>query len=143
MNKNIKKHFVYEDIDAYLQLINGMEDKILLNRIMNRPNRGISRESIQYKTVSDNKLIDLVRQLRKMEKKPLFLQFQYIVNVMEYQKCLQDELSLSTEERKEALDTLEKIGKDIKKYKFYEEWRNNKEKTEEFEASSKEKKITL
>lgn len=143
MNKNIKKHFVYEDIDAYLQLINGMEDKILLNRIMNRPNRGISREGLQYKTVSDNKLIDLVRQLQKMKKKPLFLQFQYIVNVMEYQKCLQDELSLSTEERKEALDTLEKIGKDIKKYKFYEEWRNNKDKTEEFEASSEEKKITL
>lgn len=53
---NLFEHWIAKDIIAYLRLARGERDRGLFLKIMNRPNRYISRESLQETTINFDRL---------------------------------------------------------------------------------------
>ncbi len=73
--KGLSGHFITEDIRAYLRFIAGERTRKNFYRIMNRPERGIDRESCPQETVAWEELLswhqydrDVINNIRKLER---------------------------------------------------------------------------
>lgn len=128
-------HFVVKDILAYLKLAAGDNRREIFLRIMNRPQRGISREllgacntidptALKGKNADDNSGINkLGMQIRQLKNMTPSLAIRYICKAIGYEKYLRHRKDAS-EHLEEWLEILDFLKEDAKAYENVTELEN-------------------
>ena len=129
--KNPFEHFVIQDIMAYLALADGILDRRLFLRIMNRPVRYFKRESIPEEHINREEMMAYYRkspalqeEVRKLfhdldnlrGKKP-HLQIHYIRKIIGYDKYLKEKYGV--DKAKELMRTADDFQELSKNYSSY------------------------
>lgn len=148
---NIYEHFIVQDVMAYLRLAAGERSTELFLRIMNKPNRYLSRDAIGLTETVDwermktwyrepgrpygaerlRELVKLERQLAALRGLSPYLAIQYLFNSMEYGKHLRA-LSAGNRERYEKwMETVEWLKEDAHQYYSLDDWREAQKAYEE------------
>ena len=110
--KNPFRHFVIQDIMAYLALAQGDRLRKHFLRIINRPVRYLKRESMQGERVSERNMLDyykntpalqqevrkLFRDLESLRSKKLYMQIHYIRKVIGYDGFLREKYGVDKAE---------------------------------------------
>lgn len=110
--KNPFRHFVIQDIMAYLALAQGDRLRKHFLRIINRPVRYLKRESMQGEHVSESEMLDyykntpvlqqevreLFRDLEGLRSKKLYMQIHYIRKVIGYDGFLREKYGVDKAE---------------------------------------------
>ena len=110
--KNPFRHFVIQDIMAYLALAQGDRLRKHFLRIINRPVRYLKRESMQEERVSERNMLDyykntpalqqevrkLFRDLESLRSKKLYMQIHYIHKVIGYDGFLREKYGVDKAE---------------------------------------------
>ncbi len=153
------EHFILRDIEDYIRFAKGEATRERMFRIMNKPSRYISRESVGEGEVDfsrikqyyrDNpqqikNLSKLEKELNELKNMSPFLAVNYIRKAMEYDQYIKEIASKNgTYSMEEIWEIAEQIQMDAKAYRSTEEWllsiaerRQNKisQKTENSENS--------
>lgn len=150
---NIYEHWIAKDLDAYMKLAGKNRERSLFLRVMNRPNRYISRNAVQGTMVSlqelknyygDKKwMIDRIEKmeydLERLKSMPPFACIEYIRKAVGYDDYLSeyaDYRRISTEELNDVLEELKESARGCEKK---EDWfRHQEEYKKELKAKSKE-----
>jgi len=134
--RNIYDHFIAEDILSYLAIASGKMMRSLFFRIMNRPFRGISRNSVQGETVdirevlafhsSDIKTVCAVKRLENdlklLSRMKPYAAVHYILKGMGYEKFLKDYGADRKLNIEELIRTAEEIKLRAKSFRSYDAW---------------------
>ena len=132
---NLYDHFIGQDIYSYLKLSQKEYGRKYFLQVMNRPNRFISRDSMEGKVSYESIrrfycdkewMIDRVDQLewdmKMIENKPPFAAIQYLRKSVGYDEFLKEYAAfrqMNLEELKEVLDEIQERAKEFKSIK---EW---------------------
>ena len=139
---SIYDNFVVKDIMAYLQAAKNKAGSEEVLRILNSPNRLLSREAIKngfheenmkswYKdrflSENDKKQIFyqielLFRQLKCMSKMTLPLAIQYIMKAVNYERYLKKKCNRNQEKLAEWLEIVHWLKQDAESFKTIDEW---------------------
>ena len=129
--KNPFRHFVIQDIMAYLTLAQGDLRRKYFLRIINRPVRYLKRESMQGERVSEGEMLDyykstpvlqqevrkLFNDLESLKSKRLYLQIHYIRRVIGYDGFLQEKYGVDkAEELLRIASDFQEISKRFQSY---------------------------
>ncbi|MBE5874624.1 MAG: ATP-dependent helicase [Lachnospiraceae bacterium] len=121
---SIYEHFVVKDIIAYLKLAKEGFKRSLYLQIINRPYRGIDRESVleSGSGIRGRGELELQEQLMKLKKCSLYLGVQYIRRAIGYEDYLRKKAGNRKELFMEWFEILDFISEDIKQYHELNEW---------------------
>ncbi|MCH5260114.1 MAG: ATP-dependent helicase [Lachnospiraceae bacterium] len=150
--KNPFRHFVIQDIMAYLALAQGELLRKHFLRIINRPVRYLKRESMQGERVSESEMLDyykntpllqqevqkLFRDLESLKSKRLYLQIHYIRNVIGYDGFLRDKYGI--DKAGDLLQIADRFQELSKRYQTYAELNDYISQYDETIQTSQEKK---
>lgn len=133
---NLYEHFIGKDLLAYMKMALGDRSRTFFLKIMNRPNRYISRKCIEEKKVSFEKLRGLFREkewmqdridqfeldLRIIQRMAPYGAIQYIRKHVGYDIFLQEYAALRKIKLEELEEILHEIEESAKQYKDIESW---------------------
>ncbi len=133
---NLYEHFIGKDLLAYMKMAWGNRSRAFFLKIMNRPNRYISRKCIEEKEVSFEKLRDLFHDkewmqdrldqfeldLRIIQRMAPYGAIQYIRKHVGYDTFLQEYAALRKIKLEELEEILHEIEESAKQYKDIESW---------------------
>ena len=154
---NIYDHWIAADIFAYLRLAQGENNRSLFLRVMNRPKRYLSRESLPYEQVKFDTWKDyyrdqgwMVQRLEKLRvdlevigKMRPFSAVNYIRKGIAYEDFLKDFAEYRKIPLDDLLDVLEEIHEDARGYESCEAWFEHVEELKrEWEEQSVRKSIS-
>ncbi|MBQ9065280.1 MAG: ATP-dependent helicase [Blautia sp.] len=134
--QSLFRHWIFKDIEAYMRLAAGEKDRKYLIRIMNRPNRYISREAVSGKDVSlrslfavyadrdwmQDRLVTLQNHLRIIKNLNPFAAVNFIAGAVGYEEFLNDYAAYRKINPEELTDILYRIRESAKGYNTLEEW---------------------
>ena len=118
--QSIYNHFVAKDLFGYLEWINGKEDRNLFFAFMNKPFRGIFRENVD----KDPKAARLMKELRSLRGKPLFLQLQYLLHRLQYNVYLMKKAGENVRQLEEWSLVRDILMEDAGKFPSFEHWKS-------------------
>ena len=133
---NLYDHWIARDVCTYIRLALGDRSRASFLRIMNRPNRYLSRESLPYEQVSFEiwkqfysaqgwmmqRLEKLESDLRVLRGMRPFSAVTYIRKAVSYEEFLRDFAKEHHMPPEDLLDVLDEIQEDAKSFASYEEW---------------------
>lgn len=123
---SIYENAVVKDIMAYLRLANGENKRELWLRILNKPQRNISREAF---VGGDVRILE--KEMKYMKNMPPFLAVQYVRRVIGYERYLKEKARRQNmgEQFTEESDTLlDWLSEDAKQYETITAWLEAQEK---------------
>lgn len=147
--QSLYDHFVTADITSYLRFIYGARSRKEFYRIMNRPRRGIERESCETETVTFEQLLryhfydkDVIKNIRKLASDcerasglSFYAAVTYIRKGMGYEAYLKE--CGADGEAMQCLSQLQELAREITDLAAWERaMRNGKEKNERGEGAS-------
>lgn len=152
-NVSIYEHFIVKDIMAYMRIASGENQRELYLRILNKPQRNLSRETLWMEVSSSNSvqrfhgetstLGILEKQIAQLEKFSPYLAVQYLCKIIGYEGYLETELRKKgndTQMREEWMDILSWLKEEAKQYVSLKEWiKAQGEYAAEIERHKKEK----
>ena len=132
---NLFRHFVIQDIMAYLTLADGENRRKYFLRIMNRPVRYLKRDSVPEESVKEEQLLlyytgspvlqdrvrKLFRDIRNLGGRKLYLQIHYIRNIIGYDSFLKEKYGAAKAE--ELIRTAEKFQEISRQFQSLKEMR--------------------
>lgn len=133
---NLFRHWICQNLLAYLHMAQGDRTRKTFLEIMNRPNRYISREAIPDATISFDKLCEFYKDkdwmcdrittlkthLRILSTMAPFAQINFIRKGMGYEEYLREYAGYRKIKPEELLETLDRIQDSAKGMKTLEEW---------------------
>ena len=133
---NIYEHFIARNLCAYMKMALGERSRKLFLEIMNRPNRYISRDSLEHGEVSFEELrrlyhdkewmLDRIDQLevdfKIIKRCAPYAAIQYIRKHIGYDDFLKEYAVKRRIKLDELMDVLKEIEERSKEYKTIEEW---------------------
>lgn len=136
------RHFVDQDIMAYLMLADGSLQRKHMLRIMNRPVRYLKRDSLPEETVSEEYVLryyqdspllqesarKLFQDIRSLHGKKLYLQIHYIRNVIGYDSYLRQKYGM--EKAEELVRTAAEFQEFSRQFQTLQEMREYMEQYE-------------
>ena len=148
---NLYDHWIAKDIKTYFILALGNRDRKHVLRIMNRPNRYLSRDSLPGSQVDFDKWQEfyteqywIAERIEKLEcdikiisRISPYAAVNYIRNGMGYDEYLADYAGIRQIPLEECVDVLEELQESMRNYKKLEDWL---EFTEQYTKELKEKK---
>ena len=141
--KSLREHFITEDITAYLRFLSGNRSRKNFYRIMNRPERGIERESCKWETVSFLELKkwhgydrEILEHIQKMEDACervkgflLYAVVMYIRKGLGYEAWLRKNVGEeSWKKHLDILQQLQELTRGMESLKDWERWLEKEEK---------------
>lgn len=128
-------HFIGQDIYSYLKLSQKEYERKYFLQVMNRPNRFISRDSMEGKVSYESIrrfycdkewMIDRVDQLewdmKMIENKPPYAAIQYLRKSVGYDEFLKEYAAFRQMNLEELKDVLDEIQERAKEFKTVSEW---------------------
>lgn len=136
MIPNLYDHWISENIFAYIQLAKGNFDRSLFLKIMNRPKRYISRESVNPSPVNFNlmkqyyqdkhyvveRLAKLEYDLQMLKNMDPYAAIVYIRRAIGYEDYLKEYASFRRMKVQELFDPLDELQENARAYATYDEW---------------------
>ncbi len=136
MMPNIYEHFIAKDIISYIRFACGENTRANFLRIINKPNRYISRELLRSETVNIDELMGqftdkkwmlerldkLKFDLRMIKQMAPFAAINYIMQGVEYENYLEEYAQYRRIKPEELYDIKDEILQASKEYKNFEEW---------------------
>ncbi len=133
---NIYEHWIAKDLITYIQLAMGDRSRASFLKIMNRPKRYLSRESLPYEEVAFDvweqyykKQNWMVQRLEKLEmdlnvlsRMRPYSAINYIRKGIAYEEYLADFAAYRKMPKEDLLDILDEIQESSKDYGTYAEW---------------------
>lgn len=133
---NLYDHWIARDLKAYFRLALGSRERSDFLRIMNRPKRYISRESLSMQQISFEEWEDFYKEqpwiaerieqfkydLQVLTRITPFAAVNYIRKAVGYDEYLTDYAASRQIPVNELLETLDEIQESTKEYKQLEEW---------------------
>jgi len=132
---NLYDHFIGQDIYSYLKLSQKEFERKYFLQIMNRPNRFISRDSMEgrvsYESIrrfycDKEWMMDRIDQLewdmKMIENKPPYAAIQYLRKSVGYDEFLKEYASFRQMNLEELKDVLDEIQERAKEFKTIQEW---------------------
>jgi len=151
---NIYDHWVTKDIFTYIRMAKGSRERKDFLRIMNRPKRYISRESVEDSSISfetlgayyekqpwvAERIEKLEYDLKVIDRISPFAAINYIRNGIGYDEFCKEYASYRKISEEDIFDVLEELSERAKEFKTYDEWFCHIEKYEkELEELSRKK----
>lgn len=133
---NLYEHWIAEDIFAYIRLALGERSRKLFLRIMNRPKRYLSRESLPYEQVEFRAWEDyyrnqgwMVQRLKKLKSdlevignmRP-FSAVHYIRRAVAYEDFLREFAAFRKIPQEDLFDVLDELQEDARSYDTFDAW---------------------
>lgn len=164
---DIYDHFIARNIFDYLNLASGVRDFSSMLRIMNRPNRFLSRDSLDAAVVSPKgqketvsfmrwrdfykgkqwmveRLLNFQHDLTVMQTLSPFAALHYLRKMVGYDEFLSDYAKERGIDSEELFDILLELSEDAKPFQTFSDWKNHikekREKKKELEKKSREEK---
>ena len=152
---NIYHHWIARDLFAYIQIALGDCSRALFLKIMNRPKRYLSRESLPYEEVSFDVWEDyysdqhwMVQRLEKLQmdlqviaKMRPFSAINYIRKGIAYEDYLREYADYRRISFEDLLEVLDELQANAKGFESYEAWFSHIEELEqELERQNHERK---
>jgi len=132
---NLYEHFIGQDIYSYLKLSQKEFERKYFLQIMNRPNRFISRDSMEgrvsYESIrrfycDKEWMMDRIDQLewdmKMIENKPPYAAIQYLRKSVGYDEFLKEYASFRQMNLEELKDVLDEIQERAKEFRTIHEW---------------------
>ena len=133
---NLYEHFIGQDIYSYFRLSQREYDRRYFLQIMNRPNRFISRDSVENRRVSYESMrkfycdkewmIDRIDQLewdmKMIENKSPYAAIQYLRKSVGYEEFLKEYAQYRQLNLEELKDILDEIQERAKEFRTIPEW---------------------
>lgn len=133
---NIYEHFIARDIISYIKYAMGENTRAHLLRIINKPNRYISRELLRSETVDINELMGyfvdkrwmierldkLVFDLRMIKQMAPYSAINYILQGVGYEEYLEEYADFRRMKLEELYEVKDEILLASKEYKNFEDW---------------------
>ena len=133
---NIYQHFIGENLAAYFRLALGGRSRRDFLSIMNRPNRYISRESLEGDVISfeslrnfycdkawmQDRIDQLDVDLRMLKSMTPYGAIQYLRKSMNYDEFLKEYAARRGQNEEKLFDILDELGERAKGLKTLEEW---------------------
>ncbi len=133
---NLLDHWIVKDILTYLSLAKGDRSRASFLKIMNRPKRYLSRESLPYEKVSFplwksyyqnqhwviQRLEKLEMDLKVLSQMRPYSAINYIRKAMDYESFLTEFAAYRKLPVEDLFDVLDEIQADAKAYASYEQW---------------------
>lgn len=135
---NIYEHFIAKDLLSYFHMANGAENRNYMLRIMNRPNRYISRallrehgtslEDLAYyyekkgQSWMMERMEEMMGDLRHIKRCSPYAGIQYILKFIKYEDYLKDYSEYRKVPLEDLMDIVEEILALAKPYKTFGEW---------------------
>ena len=133
---NFYRHFIVQDMMAYLQLAAGKRDRSLFLTICNRPLRYLARNSMENRQVNFEDLrkfycdkdwmLDIIDQfdvdVRMMKNMAPYAAIQYIRKKIGYDDFLKEYAEKHQISWKQLMDVMAELEERSKNFKSYDEW---------------------
>lgn len=133
---NIYEHWIATDIFTYIRIAKGSRQRKDFLRIMNRPVRYISRDSLSGDTISFEEwaqyysqqdwIADRIERMaydaRIMENMSPFAMVNYIRHAIDYDSYLKDYAERRSLNEEEFFETAEELQQSAKGFRTFEEW---------------------
>ncbi|MCD8365449.1 MAG: ATP-dependent helicase [Clostridiales bacterium] len=133
---NIYEHWIARDILTYIQIAMGDRSRAAFLKIMNRPKRYLSRESLPYEEVAFDVWQDYYKDrgwmLQRLEKLEIDLKtisrmrpysaINYIRKAVAYEDYLAEFAAERRMPREDLMDVLDEIQEDARAYATYTDW---------------------
>lgn len=134
---NLFEHWIAEDILAYLGLAQGDMSRGLFLKVMNRPNRFLSREAVFEKQVSWEALHDFYQEkdwmcdrltamrthLQILQKLNPFAAINFIRHGIRYEEYLQEYAAYRKIKAEELFDILDRLQESARGIRNFQEWK--------------------
>ncbi|MCD8216651.1 MAG: ATP-dependent helicase [Clostridiales bacterium] len=142
---NLYDHWIVRDVLTYIQIAMGDRSRASFLKIMNRPKRYLSRESLPYEEVAFDVWVDYYKDqgwmCQRLEKLEIDLKtlsrmrpysaINYIRKAIAYEDYLTDFAAERRMPKEELLDILDEFQEDAKAYSTYTEWFSHMEEVKE------------
>ncbi|MCD8148044.1 MAG: ATP-dependent helicase [Clostridiales bacterium] len=142
---NLYDHWIVRDILTYIQIAMGDRSRASFLKIMNRPKRYLSRESLPYEEVAFDvwedyykdqgwmcqRLEKLEIDLKTLSRMRPYSAVNYIRKAIAYEDYLTDFAAEWRMPKEELLDILDEFQEDAKAYSTYTEWFAHMEEVKE------------
>lgn len=133
---NIYEHWISKNIISYINIATGSRERKEFLKIINRPNRYISRESLKNSEIYFEGLLNFYKDkewicerinklwydLKMISEMPPYAAISYIRHVIGYEEYLKEYSEFRKIKAQELFDTLDEIQEAAKPYKTYGEW---------------------
>ncbi|MCC8028509.1 MAG: ATP-dependent helicase [Lachnospiraceae bacterium] len=141
---NIYEHWIAKDLIAYIKLAMGDRSRASFLRIMNRPKRYLSRESLPCEAVDFDMWKDFYRtqdwMVRRLEKLRMDLEVlaklrpysavNYIRKAVAYEEYLTDFAAERKTAKEDLFDILDEIQEETKGFESYDAWLDHMEQVQ-------------
>ena len=153
---NIYNHWIAQDLFTYIRLALGERKRSLFLKVMNRPKRYLSRESLPYDPVAFDvweeyyskqdwmvqRLEKFQMDLKVLEKMRPFSAINYIRKGIAYEDFLREFAEFRRVPVEDLFDVLDEIQEDAKGYNNYEAWFLHMEEVQQELKEQNEKRTT-
>lgn len=133
---NLYEHFIGQDIYSYLKLSQKEYERKYFMQIVNRPNRFISRDSMEGTSVSyesirrfyidkewmQDRVDQMEWDMKMIENKPPYAAIQYLRKSVGYDEFLKEYAAYRQMNLEELKDVLDEIQERSKEFKTIKEW---------------------
>ena len=142
---NLYSHWIAKDLFAYMEIAAGSRKRSDFYRIMNRPNRYLSRDAFDTPTVSfdrlksfyqdrdwmEDRICDLEADLRTMSRLKPVAAVNYIRKVIGYDDYLRSYAEFRRMKPEEFFETADKLAESAAEFETFEAWKEHAARYEE------------
>ena len=142
---NLYSHWIAKDLFAYMEIAAGSRKRSDFYRIMNRPNRYLSRDAFDTPTVSfdrlksfyqdrdwmEDRICDLEADLRTMSRLKPVAAGNYIRKVIGYDDYLRSYAEFRRMKPEEFFETADKLAESAAEFETFEAWKEHAARYEE------------